>query len=52
MIKMIVATAIVATLFSGCVGTMVAKNDVKRASTVQHAKGTEKQENNSTVIKK
>ena len=51
MIKMIVATAIVATLFSGCVGTMVAKNDVKRASTVQHAK-TEKQENNSTVIKK
>ena len=52
MIRMIVATAIVATVFSGCVGTMVAKNDVKRASDVQHAKCTVEQDNNRTIIKK
>ena len=54
MIRMIVATAIVTTIFSGCVGTMVAKNDVKRTSTsaVQNAKCTVQKENNSSIIKK
>jgi PBP1b-binding outer membrane lipoprotein LpoB len=54
MIRMIVATAMVATVFSGCVGTMIAKNDVKRtpSSAVQNAKCTVEQENNSSVVKK
>ncbi len=54
MIKTILATAIVAMVFTGCVGTLVANSDIKKtsASTVQNAKCTAQKENNSTIIKK
>jgi len=54
MIKTILATALVATIFTGCVGTLVANNTVKSSSStaVQNAKCTVAKENNSTIIKK
>jgi len=60
MIKTILATAIVATVFTGCVGTLIANNDVQKtpALAVQNAKCTAQQENNiskennSSIIKK
>jgi len=54
MIKTISAIAIVVILFTGCVGTLVANNDVKKSpsTAVQNAKCTTPKENNCTVIKK
>jgi len=54
MIKTILATAIMATVFTGCVGTLVANNNVKKtpSSSVHNAKCKVQQENNSSIIKK
>jgi len=58
MIKTIISTAIMATIFTGCVGTVVAKNEVKDKSSerIQQAKPMEnnrvKNENNTTSIQK
>jgi PBP1b-binding outer membrane lipoprotein LpoB len=50
MIKMILTTAMMATLFTGCVGTVIADNNIKKnpSSTVQNAKSTLQQETNAT----
>jgi hypothetical protein len=60
MIKTMLATAIITSVFTGCVGTVIANNDVKRSpsTAVQNAKSTAQQaknvtsENNSSVSKK
>ena len=56
MIKTILSIAIVATIFTGCVGTVVAKNNTKESS-VKNAKPQEsdknstKIDNNTTLLK-
>ena len=51
MIKIILVTAIVATVFTGCVGTLTANNDIQTSPSlgVQNAKGTLYKENNSSI---
>ena len=60
MIKRVLSTVVVAMIFTGCVGTVVAKNDVKERGTkeVQNAKPIENDsnrtkniENNTTSLK-
>jgi len=55
MIKIILVTAIVEIVFTGCVGTLTANNNIQTSpsSGVQNAKGTLQKENNSSIpIKK
>ena len=58
MIKTILSVAIVAVVFSGCVGTLVATNNVKdsKATTVLNAKGHNdsnktNEDSNRTILK-
>ena len=59
MIKIILSVAIIAVVFSGCVGTLVATNSVKdsKATTVLNAKSNNdsnntKEDSNRTIIEK
>jgi len=51
MIKTILAIGIVITIFTGCVGTVVADNNVQKipSSSVQNAKCKVQKENNSRI---
>ena len=55
MIKNLLAIAIIiAIIFTGCVGTLVADNNLQRTpnSAIQNAKSTIQQEHDSNIIKK
>ena len=58
MIKIILSVALIAMVFSGCVGTLVATNNIKdsKATTVYHAKcnndsNITKEDSNRTILK-
>jgi len=59
MIKIILSVALIAMVFSGCVGTLVATNNIKdsKATTVLHTKSNNdsnvtREDSNKTIIKR